>query len=155
MAGVDDAVRLGKNGELETVSKYLIDFKKSPELLAEEIKTAGGYNKWVDSLAKQVNYIFKVITTDITAALNKRIDHIIKIKFEAKGSGYRFSGCHSKSAVDELGTKARIEITIPKNADGVYEAKVFAKGPDGKEIMKVVMGESQPSFLIVGTKQRF
>jgi Bacterial EndoU nuclease len=81
--------------------------------------------------------IFKVITTDITTALYNRIGHIRKIVFEVKSNGtYKFSGCHSKSAIDELGTNARIEVTIPANAEGVYEAKVFAKGPDGIEIPK-------------------
>lgn len=79
---------------------------------------------------------FKVITTDVRTALNNRIIHIRKIVFESKGAGYKFSGCHSKSALDELGANARIEITIPVNAEGVYEAKVFAKGPNGIEIPK-------------------
>jgi hypothetical protein len=91
----------------------------------------------LESLAKGGGNAFKVITTDIGTALRNRVGHIRKIVFEAKSNGtYRFSGGHSKSAIDELGANARIEITIPKNAEGVYEAKVFAKGPDGKEIVK-------------------
>ena len=46
------------------------------------------------------------------------------------------SSCHSKSAINELGANARIEETIARNTEGVYEAKVFAKGPDGIEIAK-------------------
>jgi hypothetical protein len=81
--------------------------------------------------------VFKVITTDVATALNNRISHIRRILFETKSNGtYKFSGCHSKSAIDELGANARIEVTIPANAEGVYEAKVFAKGPDGIEIPK-------------------
>jgi hypothetical protein len=80
---------------------------------------------------------FKEITTDIATALKARINHIRKITFEpTTGGQYRFTGVHSKSAIDELGANARIEITIPKNAEGVYEAKVFAKGPNGIEIPK-------------------
>jgi hypothetical protein len=85
----------------------------------------------------QLGSVFKAITTDVATALNNRINHIRKIVFEAKSNGtYKFSGCHSKSAIDELGANARIEVTIPANAEGVYEAKVFAKGPDGIEIPK-------------------
>lgn len=47
LAEVEEGVRLGKNGELETVSKHLNDFKKSPEKLAQEIKEAGGYKNWI------------------------------------------------------------------------------------------------------------
>ena len=47
--GVGDAVRLGKNGEIEQVSKYLIDNpKKSVEEVVAEIKKVGGYGVWVD-----------------------------------------------------------------------------------------------------------
>lgn len=80
--------------------------------------------------------MFKVINTDIAAALKRRINHIRKITFESRGTSYKFSGCHSMSAIDELKGKARIEITIPKNSEGVYEAKVFAKDPTGIERMK-------------------
>lgn len=97
-------------------------------------------------VVKGADEVFKVITTDINVALNNRIAHIRSIKFEPKGSGYRFSGCHSKSAIDELGANARLEITIPKNAEGVYEGKVFAKGPDGKEIMKSGNGGKSTFF---------
>jgi Bacterial EndoU nuclease len=108
-------------------------------------KTATGLRGLLDDFRRiKVNgvvngggYAFKIITTDVGAALRNRVSHISKIVFEAKSNGtYRFSGCHSKSAIDELGANARIEITIPKNAEGVYEAKVFAKGPDGLEIGK-------------------
>jgi len=89
---------------------------------------------------------FKTITTDVASALNYRINHIRKIIFEPKGTGYKFSGCHSKSALDELGSNARIEITIPVNSHGVYEAKIFAKGPNGIEIPKTGNGGKSTFF---------
>ncbi len=46
-AGVDDNIRLGNNGELETIRKYLNDFPdKSVDLVAKDIKNTGGYRKW-------------------------------------------------------------------------------------------------------------
>lgn len=89
---------------------------------------------------------FKIISTNVGLTLRNRITHIRKIIFEPKGSGYKFSGCHSKSALDELGSNARIEVTIPANAEGVYEAKVFAKGPDGIEILKSGNGGKSTFF---------
>ena len=89
---------------------------------------------------------FKVITTDVGQALRNTISHIREINFEPKGNGYKFSGCHSKSAIDELAPNARIEVTIPANANGVYEAKVFAKGPDGIEIPKSGNGGKSTFF---------
>lgn len=102
----------------------------------ELVEDMSGNVGWRKVIAPTSN-VFKVITTDIRTALNNRITHIRKIIFELKANGtYKFSGCHSKSALDELGNNARIEITIPANVEGVYEAKVFAKGPDGIEIPK-------------------
>jgi Bacterial EndoU nuclease len=102
--------------------------------IKEIIADASGYS---GKTVKLVGNAFKGITTDIGLALRNRITHIRKIIFEAKSNGtYKFSGCHSKSAIDELGVNARVEVTTPANAEGVYEAKVFAKDPTGIERMK-------------------
>jgi hypothetical protein len=53
-ADVAEAVRLGRNGELEKVSKYIADSKKTVAQVADDIKGAGGYQKWADDLAKGV-----------------------------------------------------------------------------------------------------
>lgn len=76
--------------------------------------------------------MFKTITTDVKAALINRIEHITSIKI-VNG---KFTGCHSKIAIDKLGSRARIEVVTPPNSLGVYEARVFAKSDDGIEIMK-------------------
>ncbi len=89
---------------------------------------------------------FKEITIDIAAALKEKIAHIVTIKFEPKGNEYKFTGCHSKLAIDPQGINSRIEETIPKNAEGVYEAKVFAKGPDGVEVKKSGNGGKSTFF---------
>ena len=44
------------------------------------------------------------------------------------------------------GSKARIELTQQKNAAGVYEAKVYAKGDDGIEIIKTGNGGRSTFF---------
>ncbi len=103
---------------------------------------------------KSMGSPFKIITTDVRAAITARINHITKIIFEPKSVGYRFSGCHSNSALVELGTNARIEITIPANSAGVYEARVFAKGPDGVEILKSGNGGKSTFFPENWTEQR-
>lgn len=122
------------NEKPELVDEYYSFYTQTKGTLAEFLAKGGGN-------------AFKVITTDIGTALRNRVGHIRKIVFEAKSNGtYCFSGCHSKSAIDELGANARIEITIPKNAEGVYEAKVFAKGPDGKEIVKSGNGGKSTFF---------
>ena len=89
---------------------------------------------------------FEEISTDIKSALHKRITHICKIKFEHKEYGYKFTGVHSKIAIDNAHGKARIEIVTPPNAAGVYEAKVFAKGPDNIEILKSGNGGKSTFF---------
>jgi len=89
---------------------------------------------------------FLEITTDITPSLHKRIAHICKIKFEHKGHGYKFTGVHSKLAIDNAHGKARIEIVTLPNAAGVYEAKVFARGPDNIEIAKSGNGGKSTFF---------
>jgi hypothetical protein len=92
------------------------------------------------------NSAFIEIPADIKPALKKRINHICKIKFEHKGHGYKFTGVHSRIAIDNAHGKARIEIVTPPNATGVYEAKVFATGPDGIEIPKTGNGGKSTFF---------
>jgi TANFOR domain-containing protein len=125
-------------------------FKKVADNIEAKLKISLTRNKdkFIEYLrTKLLKKPFKDITIDVNLALRNRIDHIRKIKFEIKGNGkYRFTGCHSKSAIDDLGSNARIEITIPKNSEGVYEAKVFAKGPDGIEIAKSGNGGKSTFF---------
>ncbi|EAY23862.1 intein C-terminal splicing region domain protein [Microscilla marina] len=45
-----DAARLGKNGELDDVHKYLIYSNKSPSNIAIEIQAMGAYNKWLSNV---------------------------------------------------------------------------------------------------------
>jgi hypothetical protein len=89
---------------------------------------------------------FKEISTDVNRSLHKRITHITKIKFDHKGHGYRFTGVHSKIAIDNAHGKARVEIVTPPNTAGVYEAKVFATAPDGIEITKTGNGGKSTFF---------
>ena len=99
-----------------------------------------------DTVVQPKTGAFLEITTDITPSLHKRIAHICKIKFEHKGHGYKFTGVHSKIAIDNAYGKARIEIVTPPNAAGVYEAKVFARGPDNIEIAKSGNGGKSTFF---------
>jgi hypothetical protein len=99
-----------------------------------------------ETVAQPKTGAFLEITTDITPSLHKRIAHICKIKFEHKGHGYKFTGVHSKIAIDNAHGKARIEIVTPPNAAGVYEAKVFATGPDNVEIAKSGNGGKSTFF---------
>lgn len=48
--------------------------------------------------------------------------------------------------VFQINKNARVEITTPPNPEGVYEARIFAKGPDGIEIMKSGNGGKSTFF---------
>ena len=89
---------------------------------------------------------FKEISVDIKPILKKKLSHITKITFEHKDHSYKFMGVHSKIAIDNAYGKARIEIVTPPNAAGVYEAKVFARGPDNIEIAKSGNGGKSTFF---------
>lgn len=115
--------------ELVTAVSGLEDL--SPKLNKEAYKTTDKKNVKYNKTAP-----FLALDIDVERAIRKKINHICKIEIRRRGDGYRFSGCHSKLAIDELGDKARIKITIPPNSAGVYEAKVFAIAPDGREIIK-------------------
>ncbi|MBC8766595.1 fibronectin type III domain-containing protein [Arenibacter sp. BSSL-BM3] len=48
---VDDAIRIGKNGELKLLSKYLdYNLGKSVDNIVQEIMHSGGYSKWAEIL---------------------------------------------------------------------------------------------------------
>jgi hypothetical protein len=106
-------------------------FRKSLSQVIPKEETVNSFCRFLDDGKHAVKEIF----TDIPNVLKSRIGHITRITFEQTNSGYRFTGVHSKLAIDAT-PGARIEITVPKNAESVYEAKVFAKGPDGIEIPK-------------------
>ena len=130
--------------ELPLLKTFLTSGKK-PSSSTSSSEPVSLFSKPFEALSN-TGKAFKEITTDVALALKNRIDHICKIKFETKGTGYKFTGCHSKVALDALGNNARIEITIPKNAEGVYEAKVFAKGTDGIVIPKTGNGGKSTFF---------
>jgi len=89
---------------------------------------------------------FKEITADIRPILKKRIVHITKIHFEHKDHSYKFMGVHSKRAIENFRGYARIVVVTPPDASGVYEAKVYAKGPDGVEVTKSGNGGKSTFF---------
>jgi hypothetical protein len=89
---------------------------------------------------------FKEITADIRPFLKKRITHITKIHFEHKGHNYKFMGVHSKRAIENFHGSARIVVVTLPDASGVYEAKVYAKGPDGIEVAKSGNGGKSTFF---------
>ncbi len=104
-------------------------------------------NKWKYIVQKLLPKPFKAILGVRAKVLNKK-DHIFKVEMKPKADGtYKFSGVHHKDAIDNLGVgNGRIEITTPPNAGGVYEAKVFAKGPDGLEYTKSGNGGKSTFF---------
>jgi hypothetical protein len=89
---------------------------------------------------------FKEITIDVRHALKKRMPHISKICFEHKGRGYRFMGIHSKRAIENFHGYARVIVITRPDSSGVYEAKVFARGPDGIEVPKTGNGGKSTFF---------
>lgn len=89
MAEVNDAIRLGKNGEIEEVSKYLIDNpKKSIEDVVEEIRDVGGYREWVKTLSEEVQIFTLNQINDyvIFATKNKNANKVMLGKYDAGGS---------------------------------------------------------------------
>ncbi len=137
---------------LRKLDKYL-EFKSPEEVakvrqLIEAAPDDKTRRKVLEAIQSNGGRVFRIITTDFRQAIRDRIDHIRKIIFEPKGTGWRFSGCHSKSALDELGANARIELIrpVPKITNEIYEAKVYAKGPDGMEILKSGFGGKSTFF---------
>jgi len=89
---------------------------------------------------------FKEISVDIKPILKKKLSHITKITFEHKDHSYKFMGVHSKIAIQNFHGSSRIVVVTPADASGVYEAKVFATSPDGKEVSKSGNGGKSTFF---------
>lgn len=114
-ADPNDAARLGKNGELEEITKYIEANAKSIDDVVKEVKVAGGYEKWLDNLED---------VALITSSKSKKQNRINKITEFLSKMGIKNKQMNGVIRLADL--SAGVSTPVMKRGDKIfrYELKV-------------------------------
>lgn len=155
---VNDAIRLGKNGEIEQVSKYLVDNPgKSIDDVVGEIRGVGGYGRWVEEfllggtqlsssnligITWKNNIVGHKSTTNALEFWNdssKKFQHFIEgdlyLKFDDQTGSLLFGNHKNKEILGFYEGALNIEIINEKGLNGILDK------------LKIYHGFGSPSYV--------